>query len=169
MSEIERKIAVNTQEKFEFYVISLVFTLLAVSIQTAEFNFSKVSDSFELAGWAALLISGIFGLWRVEYLPDQRLKLDQKSDLQAEIYEYKKLQMEGKSSVFVLDTHSDQNIDDRIVNLQQGVDALSSILTKLEKTNMLKYSIHRVSFLIGVVCIVIARAYDPAKNIMAGC
>ena len=69
MSDIDREIAQKTQEKFEFYVISLVFTLLALSIQTSKFGSSNIADASELSGWVSLLVSGLAGLWRMQFVP----------------------------------------------------------------------------------------------------
>jgi len=75
MSLSEREIAQQSQEKFEFYLVGLVFTLLALSIQTAKFGQSNLSDFFELSGWLSLAVSGLSGLWRLEYIPVIREKL----------------------------------------------------------------------------------------------
>jgi hypothetical protein len=60
-----------------------VFTLLALSIQTAKFGTSSIADIFELIGWVLLFISGISGLWRLEFLPVEREKLVMRDE-----YEY---------------------------------------------------------------------------------
>src|ERR1700675_3517520 len=70
--------AASTSEKFELYTISLVFTLLALSVQTAKFGDSYIADSSELLGWVTLLISGIFGLWRMELKPMALSNLERK-------------------------------------------------------------------------------------------
>lgn len=68
MPDIEAK-AMDIQEKFELYLVSLTFTVLALSVQTASFGINPVGDAFELLGWVLMLISGITGLLRLELVP----------------------------------------------------------------------------------------------------
>jgi len=68
MDDLEKK-AIDVQGKFELYLISLTFTLLALSIQTASFRNCIISDIFELTGWVLLLSSGITGIMRYSHIP----------------------------------------------------------------------------------------------------
>ena len=69
-TENENKaIARNLSHKFEYYLIALVFTILGLSIQTASFSGEYFQYILEFSAWFLLLISGLFGLWRLEYVP----------------------------------------------------------------------------------------------------
>ena len=57
------------QEKFEYYLVALTFTLLGLSVQTVKFGSSNVADILELVGWVVLLLSGIMALLRLEMQP----------------------------------------------------------------------------------------------------
>ena len=61
--------AMDIQEKFELYAISLTFTILGLSIHTAEFGNCPASDLFELLGWLLLILSGVIGLQRMAAVP----------------------------------------------------------------------------------------------------
>jgi NhaP-type Na+/H+ or K+/H+ antiporter len=63
----DRESAQGVQEKFEFYFLSLIFTILALTIQTAKFGRSGAEDVLELSGWVCLLIAGVVGLWKMEW------------------------------------------------------------------------------------------------------
>ena len=148
MSNKERELAHQTQEKFEFYIISLVFTLLALSIQTSTFGVSSVADAFELLGWLFLLTAGLFGLWRMEYKSLERVKGAQ-----------------GEHELFVLETNETESIVDRIRSYQEGISVLDPIIEKLDKDNTIKYTVHRYTFISGLLFLLLSRGFIPARNL----
>lgn len=56
--------AINSQDKFEQYLIALTFTVLALSIQSVHFGINPWANAAELLAWLLLLASGFFGLGR---------------------------------------------------------------------------------------------------------
>jgi hypothetical protein len=132
----EREIAVDAQEKFEFYLISLVFTLLALSIQTSKFGQSSIGDFLELVGWIALLISGLAGLSRLEYLPVIREKYAIQEEIEEEPHKL------------------------------QAQDKINGLIKTLEAKSNTKYIVHKYAFVIGIILVATARAYIPATNLL---
>ena len=61
--------AAEFQRKFELYFVSLIFTVLALSIQTSVFSEFGFQYRFEIGAWSLLIISGLSGLLRLEYVP----------------------------------------------------------------------------------------------------
>ena len=166
MASSEREVAQRSQEKFEFYLVGLVFTLLALSIQTAKFGQSNLSDVFELSGWVSLAVSGLIGLWRLEYIPVIRTKIAIKDEFDEKLDELRELELKGVQELFVLETQSNQTIQDRLSEYKKGVAVLDPVITKLEKHGYVKYQIHRYTFVVGVFLLIFARAYIPMKQIV---
>ncbi|MDT8310548.1 MAG: hypothetical protein RQ732_03785 [Methylophaga sp.] len=165
MSSKEREFAHTTQEKFNFYLISLVFTLLALSIQTAEFGNYIFSDFAELLGWACLLVSGVVGLSRIEYLPVERVKLAQKTEYEDRAIQAKELQLKGERELHVIQTGQKQSLDERIANSENAIEILNPLIQKLQYENGVKYMIHRYTFIIGISLIVVSRSFSPLIDI----
>jgi hypothetical protein len=61
-------LAIQVQQKFEFYFLALVFTLLGLSVQTSTIT-GGWQGFFEIASLVTLLVSGIAGLLRLEQVP----------------------------------------------------------------------------------------------------
>jgi len=166
MASSEREVAQRSQEKFEFYLVGLIFTLLALSIQTAKFGQSNLLDICELSGWVSLVVSGLSGLWRLEYIPVIRDKIAIKDEFDEKLDELRELELKGVQELFVLETQSNQTIKDRLSDYKKGVAVLDPVITKLEKHGYVKYQIHRYTFVAGVSLLMLARAYIPMKQIV---
>jgi hypothetical protein len=129
----ENVIAQQTQEKFEFYLLSLVFTLLALSIQTAKFRGSNIADSLELFGWLFLIVSGLTGLSRMEWVPIIRTTLAQQQSFEEEIFKLKELELQGQTELHVLEGNYRQPIPERIDNRRDAIKLLSPYIDGLKR------------------------------------
>jgi hypothetical protein len=63
------KAAQDVHHKFEFYIVALAFTTAAFAMQTGEFTGLIPADVIEALAWSLLVLSGVIGLMRLEYLP----------------------------------------------------------------------------------------------------
>lgn len=69
MSErTNQDVAIDVSLKFAFYFVALTFTILGLALQSGEFDGNGSRDLLEASSWLALLVSGLAGLWRLEYL-----------------------------------------------------------------------------------------------------
>lgn len=165
MSTLEREIAQKQQEKFDFYLVSLVFTLLALSIQTATFGASNIADFCELIGWALLLISGIAGLSRLEYLPIEREKHALREEYRDQAINMQQIGQSGQNEIFVVENDAMESVAEKTRQLQNAVKTLTPVLSDLEKNGLIKYQIHKYCFVVALLCLLLARAFLPAKSI----
>ena len=63
-------------QKFEVFLVSLTFTVLGLSIQTAKFHDNPAINIFELSAWLFFLISGILALFKLKKFHSYFLKYD---------------------------------------------------------------------------------------------
>ncbi len=63
------KLANSLQEKIELYFVGLIFTILALGIQTSKLDGSALAVGSELLGWIFLILAGTLSIWRLMLLP----------------------------------------------------------------------------------------------------
>ena len=132
------EISQRLQERFEFYVIALAFTILGLSIQTASFGESLVSDSFELLGWLFLFVSGLVGLSRLEWVPVAYNIHAGIQNLQAEATRLRQAQQMGHNEVPVIDNEREivpveeaiQTQDDAVIQLKPKVENIEKWISR---------------------------------------
>jgi len=162
----ERAIAQQAQEKFEFYLLSLVFTLLALAIQSATFGANQIKNALELASWLCFLVSGLAGLYRLQWMPVARTTMADTSSIEEEVSQLKKLQLQGQTELLVLGTQTRQPITERLANRSHALSVLNPHIKKLETKVQVGYSVHKWAFILGLVAVIAARAYEPAKALI---
>ena len=151
-------VAQKLQGQFRFYVVSLIFTLLAASVQTAKLNQSNFETIIELAAWLALLLSGLAALWYIEWEPIIRERLAHRSNYSQHLSDAKRLRLQGVTTIHVLEDGQGQPIDTRIANLQESIARLTENIDRVQSKNYAKYGFARATFIIGIVLLLVARA-----------
>jgi hypothetical protein len=156
----------SLQEKFELYVLALLFTILAASIQTAKFGVSQVADWLELASWVMLAISGLVGLWRMEWAPVVHQIHGKKLNIMAERQRTADAAAQGTTEVQYQDTKKAVSIGGVIAEH----DDIISKLTKQEKagdrTLRRRWAVHKWTFVAGLALVIASRAYVPASSLI---
>ena len=146
------------QGQFRFYVVSLVFTLLAASVQTARLGHSHFEDVVEILGWVSLFLSGLAGLWYIEWEPIIREQMAQESSFSRQLNDAKKAKLQGVSEIYVLDKGESQKIDARIANLEHSRDTVRESFKRIEKKNYIRYDFARITFISGLMLLLVSRS-----------
>lgn len=153
------------QEKIDFYLLALVFTLLGLAIQTAKFQSSDVADALELTGWLSLAVSGVAGLSRLEWLPVSHLGFHRISTLTSEKTSLEKLAISGQTKLQVTDSDTPQDITWLISKRDEAIDNLEKNMDDLQESTLSKYRVHKVCLLLGIALLTGARGYPPALEL----
>lgn len=148
-----KEISIQTQQKFEFYFLALVFTVLGLSIQTSEFS-SKAQSIVELAAWASFLISGLAGLSRMEWKP-----VSYKS--YAELTYEKSFVRDAESGRSIVDESgkslSRDEVGEYVQHAQRRIKERTEIMDKIEKLSKVKYFLHKWMFVAGLISLIVSR------------
>lgn len=151
----------EAQQKFDYYVVALIFTLLAASVQTGVFGKSATRDALELASWGLLLLAGLLALWRLEWMHIADRLVQDLGRVDQERFELVKGKAEGTTSVLIGTTQKQSPIDEQIANREESASKLKEKLNQLDRSLQRKYNIGRSAFLLGLCLLVASRAYLP--------
>ena len=149
------------QEKFEFYVLGLIFTLLALAIQTAKFGVSDWADVFELLGWLFLFISGLTGLSRVEWMPVTFKTHSQLLAIKAELQMLEELKSKGVEDVLFDKLEQSVKIDSVMPEISSKATKLGEQVKSLERGILIKYMVHKWLFVSALLFLIVARSFVP--------
>ena len=156
----------RVQERVQYYFVTLTFTLLALSIETATFSGSKISQICELLGWVVLLTSGISGLSRLNSLPSNFKISIHRSSIQSDIDSTRKLIKEGNKTILLQKTdetvEATPYLEDRLKTLGSLEEKESVLLSK--QSVLMK--VHRSALFLGLVLLLISRGIDHACSLI---
>jgi hypothetical protein len=148
--------AIQAKQKFEFYFLALVFTILGLSVQTSTITGSW-QYLFETASWVMLLVSGIAGLSRLEGTPHayERIGLQQEGKNRLEIIN------KGLGGGTVLRPSGKQWTEEELTKEKSRGEQYILKLEE-EKNEVIrrlgwKYSMHKWCFVAGICLLLISR------------
>lgn len=156
-------------EKFEFYFLGLTFTLLGAAIQTATFvGHSHTSVFAEVIGWAGFTLSGLIGLSKVEHLSVVIYLRNRKNETENNKIRLEQAKTSGVSSAKIAETGEVILIDDAINQAGMSASQYEVHLDKVGRRHEVKDTIQKLAFILGLLSIAVARAYDAVATIICG-
>lgn len=163
VAERGMEFARELQVKFEVYFTGLIFTLLAASIQTAKFTYSPLANAFEMAGWIALLIAGLAGLSRFEWLPTDH-------DVQASLREAQDIMdtwrdVERRGGRVVNENHEVHDVASILQKQKDSIDKVLLHIKTRDKISGMKHEVRKYCFVFGLCSIITSRACEPMYGI----
>ena len=148
--------AINIKDKFQFYFLALVFTVLGLSIQTSQYT-STWQAVIEVCGWVSLLSSGLAGLSRMEWIPlsyEHYSELTSQKSFLREAKTGRQLMNESGELMPPLEAeHFIKDVNDRMKERVAFMD-------KLELKEKIKYFTHKWMFVIGLSFLSVSRAMN---------
>ncbi len=151
-------VALETEQKFRFYVLSLIFTLLALSVQTGKFGRSILEDLLEIGGWLALLTAGLTALSKVEWEVVIRLQHARRDEFEQSKSQLQQAANAGLQTIHVAEDETDKPIPERIAEYDAALEELEPIVEELESTDSRKYQVAKYSFIAGLVLVIGSRS-----------
>jgi len=155
----------GVMEKIEFYFLGLTFTLLALAVQTFKPSTSLTADVVETGGWLLLLISGLVGVSKIEWIPVILLVKNRESFLEDA---HRGLEKAEKRGMPVMDSQSGQpvNVPELMATTGRSLNEIKSHGLRLGKGHELRHDLQRVCFVLGLVALLLARAQGVIQRVM---
>lgn len=156
MSEENQNVihSIEIGRKVDFYFIALVFTILSLSIQTAPVNKVWWQYSIEMLAWASLLVSGLAGLSRLEYIPvlyNGSGFIQKKEEYLTQLKQRRIIGEDGNEL-------SHEEVLKRMSQVKETMADGRSKMERVEKANQIKYTVHKWAFVVGLLFLIISRA-----------
>jgi hypothetical protein len=150
------EISIQTQQKFEFYLLVLVFTILGLSIQIAKLA-SCFQGTIEILAWVSFLISGLAGLSRMEWIA-----------VSYKNYSYltrgKSLARDAKDGRPVLHESgqlmSDRESAEYIKEIEADIEERTKTKKRIDSQGRIKYLLHKWLFVAGLALLIVSRALN---------
>jgi hypothetical protein len=124
------------QEKFELYLLALIFTILGLAIQTAKLGANRVVDVLEVLGWLSLVVSGLIGLSRLEWVPVAPKSGSQLQDIRNERQQRADTAEGGLRRVPVVDQLEPADIHELIAMRDDTIGRTKYRLDMIEKATL---------------------------------
>jgi hypothetical protein len=150
---------IRVQQQFEFYLLALTFTLLGFAVQTARFDPVILPTVAELSGWAALLLSGLFGMSRLEWQPSQFALFARKLHAENQVTMARKAALSGAHIARVLSNDEDVPLADLAESGAASAAQISTQIEKLQRKAKYKYNVQRALFVLGLIALMLSRAW----------
>lgn len=151
------EIAIQTQQKFDFYFLALVFTILGLTVQTSTIT-GKFQCFFEIASWVLLLASGLAGLSRLAWRP---VFYQREGALQKNKETISALDEGQFSDKIIIKPSGEQWSREELIEekskLEHYISELKDANKKTIKQLKWKYLIHKWCFVIGICLLLISR------------
>jgi hypothetical protein len=150
--------SIELSRKFEFYFIALVFTILGLSVQTASIVREYYQYVFEILAWVSLLVSGLAGLSRLEWLPVAYQHYGC-SEIEKNNLNVISQGLEGRTVINEKgQAWPGANLNNAKQELENQIKKRDKEISEIEKRTTMKYQIHKWAFVVGIISLVVSRS-----------
>ena len=154
------------QERGQFYSLTLSFTLLALSVQTAAISDDKIIAILESIGVLSLVASGVAGLWRLLAAPGLYKIQVHLHSLHENIDDAQKIKEKGESLIYSPMLEKSFKVDEYIDEHDKGVKHFVNEKKKLERRLSFYMGIHKFGLLFGIFVLMTSRVFVPAIKVL---
>ena len=158
------ELSIKMSLKFDYFIIGLTFSILALAIQFGVESSLIFPGIAELLGWVFLLVSGIFGLSRLEWRPSY-FELGAKIVASKTIVKDLQTAKAKRNSVADRDTLEPMDVNKAIQTRQDTIEKLKKRESELQSAFRWKYQIQKWCFLSGLISLAVSHGYEKALRI----
>lgn len=167
MADTNLAVAQQVQSRNHFYLLGLVFTVLALAVETANSKGPLAASVAELLGWLLLLTSGVLGIFRFESVPRLYQLFDAQQKLTTERSRLAQAVAAGFDVVYDEQRAREGPISDYASSVEKDVELARRTVKELNASLNKRYIMHRWLFLAGVACLMVSRGWWGIAQIVA--
>ena len=164
-ADIYIAIAQRLQERFETYWLGLIFTLLALSIQSARFGAVPLADLAEVLAWLLLLVAGLVGLSRFEYIPEIYRLHSLQVGFEERARAVQKEIIRGVHELYVAPLGKTVRSAEYMAESEASARTVEQRLEPIERRQMWKYRLKKRTFVTATCLLLFARSFPPVVGI----
>ena len=158
----------RVQERAQFYSLTLAFTLLALSVETAKFGGCKPQAALEIVGSLSLLVSGLMGLRRALNIPSLYKIEVHLNSLRENIEDAEKGRTHEESSGDSRTPNKQLEIAEYINQLNKKMREFLDRKKQVEKKLSRWMTFHKCGLAIGILSLIASRVLIPAASVLFG-
>jgi hypothetical protein len=147
-------------DRRDFFTLSLVFTILALAIQTADFGEQEFQKFLEALAWIFFLVSGISALLRVRMSPVYYFAMGHRESYKGWAKQLKEYRGEvlGQSSEGVYEMSTEERLK-RASKEEKHAVLWKERAEVVSKQGSIQHEVHFWCLLVGLILLGVSRAW----------
>lgn len=154
------------QERGQFYSLTLSFTLLALSVQTATISGDKIVAILESIAALSLVVSGVTGLWRLLAAPGLHKIQVHLHSLHENIDDAQEIKGKGMQLIYSPMLEKNFKVDEYIDEHDKGIKHFVNEKKKLERKLTFYMGAHKYGLLFGILVLMTSRVFVPTIKVL---
>jgi hypothetical protein len=161
-----QRLAYEIKTKYEYWLVGLIFAVLALAVETATFDGPRAGQVCELSAWIVLLAAGVLGIVRMEWTPTFYYLGSRKARTESLRQRLQAAQLSGERSIFVDESGEILKLADLLATADETLGHQDRRLNLIQRRQRIMYVLIRIFLITGFLLLLVARGVGPATDLL---